>query len=134
MDDILDQTGQPVTNASISRTAEVALNTHYEKLPKDLGSHVVKYNVEPNFTAVVDGVLHKSTFVALTVNFENRETFAPFQFREYRDTDTNTQITQAAIANVAIGNFQVDFVASTDAEGLITLSMVPMPKTVNPAK
>jgi hypothetical protein len=127
MSDILDQTGQPITNHSINRTAENALNKYVDKLPKDLGSYVVRYTVEPNLSAVVNGISYKATHASLTIEFANRETYAPFQFRTYHDNDTDTQISQVAVANVAIGNFKADFVASTDSEGAILLSVVPTP-------
>jgi hypothetical protein len=38
------------------------------------------------------------------------------------------EITQFAVANVSIGNFKADFVASTNPDGTIVVSVVPTPK------
>jgi hypothetical protein len=102
MSDILDPAGQPLTKDSINRTAENALNTFAEKVPRELGSHGIRYTVAPNLSTVVDGISHKATFAALTIHFENKETSTPFQLREYHDSDIDTQITQMAVANIAI--------------------------------
>jgi hypothetical protein len=79
MSDILDPAGQPLTKDSINRTAENALNTFAEKVPRELGSHGIRYTVAPNLSTVVDGISHKATFAALTIHFENKETSTPFQ-------------------------------------------------------
>jgi hypothetical protein len=96
-------------------------------LPRELGKHEIHFDIVPGFSTVIDGVIHHTTRVVMTVEYENKVTRWPFQFRDYRDHDKDGQITQFAVANVSIGNFKADFVASTNADGAVVISVVPMP-------
>jgi hypothetical protein len=125
MDDIHDKDGRPLTNEAINQTALCALNTHHDLLPKEIGEHVVSFNIRPDLYAVIDGRDYATCRIVFTVTFENRLTFAPFRFRSYNDEGTKKSITQAAIANVQVGDRAVDFVASTESDGSIMIAVVP---------
>jgi hypothetical protein len=127
LSDLSVSTGEPLTNEAINATACSFLDTNRKNLPSELGKHEVHFDIVPGFTtAVIDGVTHTSR-VVMTIEYENKITRAPFQFRDYRDHDKDGQITQFAVANVSIGNFKADFVASTNPDGTIVVSVVPTP-------
>ena len=125
--DLLNSEGQPLTNEAINATACSFLDSNQENLPRELGKHEIRFDIVPGFSTVIDGVIHHTTRVVMTAEYENKVTRWPFQFRDYRDHDNDGQIAQFAVANVSIGNFKADFVASTNADGAVVISVVPMP-------
>ncbi|MES5481457.1 restriction endonuclease [Bradyrhizobium sp. INPA03-11B] len=128
LSDLLVSTGETLTNEAINATACSVLDTNRKTLSRDLGKHEIHVDIVPGFSAVIDGVTRHTSRVVLTTEYENKITRAPFQFRDYRDHDKDGQITQFAVANVSIGNFKADFVASTNPDGTIEVSVVPTPK------
>jgi hypothetical protein len=122
---IVDCEGRLITNDGINRAALTALTEHHDLLPKELGAHTVTINVRPDLYATVEGRQHKAIEVFLTVTFENRLSSVPFQFRAYNDHDIGAPITQAAIANMEIGDLNADIIASTGEDGLIQVAIVP---------
>lgn len=128
LSDLQVSTGETLTNEAINATACSFLDTNRKNLPRELGKHEVHTDIVPGFSTVKDGVTRHTSRVVLTIEYENKITRAPFQFRDYRDHDKDGQITQFAVANVSIGNFKADFVASTNPDGTIVVSVVPTPK------
>lgn len=128
LSDLLVSTGETLTNEAINATACSVLDTNRKNLPRDLGKHEFYVDIVPGFSAVIDGVTRHTSRVVLTIEYENKITRAPFRFRDYRDHDKDGQITQFAVATVSIGNFKADFVASTNPDGTIVVSVVPTPK------
>jgi hypothetical protein len=128
LEDIFDREGHPMTTAAINQLAQNALTQHHNLLPKDIGAHTVLFNVQPDLYAIVDGEKNTTVKIVLTVTFENRRTFAPFQFRTYLDQDTGRPIMQAAVASMQIEGRTMDFIASTEEDGTISFAFVPAEK------
>ena len=126
LSDLQVSTGETLTNEAINATACSFLDTNRKNLPRELGKHEVHTDIVPGFSTVKDGVTRHTSRVVLTIEYENKITRAPFQFREYRDHDKDGQIAQFAVANVSIGNFRADFATSTNPDGTIVVSVVPM--------
>lgn len=125
--DLIDSARNLLTNEAVNATACAYLDSNRTQLPNELGKHEIHFDILPGFSTVIDGVTHHTTRVVMGVEYENKITRWPFQFRDYRDHDKDGKIAQFAVANVSIGNFKADFVASTDPHGAVVISVIPTP-------
>jgi hypothetical protein len=128
--DIVDFEGRPISSEGVNQTALNALTEHRDLLPKEIGEHVIRVDVEPDFYATVDGIPRKAVEVYLTVTYEIRCTSTPFQFKAYNDQDSGKAIAQAAIATMDVGNLRADLIASTAEDGSINVAIVPAQKSM----
>jgi len=123
--DLLNREGHPITSDMITSAAKAALERHQTVVPTGVGEHTVGFNVSPEVSASIDQKIQHAKSATLFVTFENTVKSVPFVFRSYNDESCSETITQAAVANVRIGDQTVDFVASTDKDGFINIAIIP---------
>jgi hypothetical protein len=117
--------GSPVSSDIINSWGVNALTQQSAELPFTVGDHIVNFfETSPNIFMSDGKNVVRADQCTLRANYSVVMTESAFDFRQYLNASKGLDITQAAIAEIPIGDNSADFVLSKDNSG-ISVAIVP---------